>query len=120
MYKKYLMLAVCLALAVTLIHAPDSCGKARAAKTFDGKVWVRIDEIEGHEWNEIAIHPRDRAHGDWQCLLIYLPIFNVYFGQMFAYSNNSINDNRIRKDGVGAVEQLHHNECRPRYNCRLD
>ena len=54
MCKKYVLLAVCAALVLTLIDVPDSCAKVRAVKTFDSKVWVKIDELEGDPWSSVA------------------------------------------------------------------
>jgi hypothetical protein len=120
MCKKYVILAVCLALAVTLIHAPDSCGKVRAVKTFDGKVWVRIDEIEGHTWDEIAAFPGIRGQDNRQFFSVYIPFFNISVGLIIAYDNNHFSGNRICKDGVGVIEYGCHNKRSPRYDCRID
>ncbi len=114
MCKKYVILAVCAALVVTLIHAPDSCGKTRATKYFDSKVWVRIDEVEGHDWNEIAAYPRNGERGNQYIVAILVPYFN------FSFLINTIDgaktkyDKKLHVNGVGVIEHIYNNKWRPK------
>lgn len=120
MFKKYVILAVCLALAVTLIHAPDSWGKVRAAKSFDGKVWVRIDEVEGHPWGETATYPGNREHGNQWFFFIYIPFFDVSSGLMCIANNNPSNAAKTLTGRVGEIERVYNNKWRPGSNRRVD
>jgi len=113
MCKKYVILAVCAALVITLIHAPDSCGKARAAKSFDGKVWVRIDELEGDPWSEVAIYRGNQEPGNQKYFLIFVPYFNISIQLLSQNCVAGKYDRGIQGNRVGVVERLHQNKWRP-------
>jgi|GEM_PF-5886746 len=119
MCKKYVLLAVCLALVVTLIHAPDSCGKVRAAKTFDGKVWVKIDEVDGHNWDEVAIIHEHGQRGNRQLFLICTPFFSFNFGLTNASHRIHMNNKELYENRIRAIEQKCH-KWRSRFDRRFN
>jgi len=120
MCKKYVLLAVCAALVIALIHAPDSWGKVRAAKTFDGKVWVRIDEVDSHPWNDVAVYPGNGRQGNRLYFLILTPYFTISFPLVPSSRDNNINSSRIQKGAVGVIEYAHHDKWRVGCHRRID
>lgn len=102
MYKKYIILAMCLALAITLFHAPDSYGKMRAKNDFRGIYWMKIDEIEGQPWEYAAII-NESEYGRHRDMLVVF-VFGFSFAAvssnliMFELQSRSDNANRLNID----------------------
>jgi hypothetical protein len=118
MFNRYVVLVACAALVVTLFHAPNAQAK-KSVKPLN-HTWVRIDEVEGHNWDEVAIYPGNWDQRERRFFSIYVPFFNISFVTVTTYAGHQDNGRKITKGKVRAIGQLHHNNRPPRYNCRPD